>query len=129
VKEIMARGFIGERIHELRYFYRGSGVTGVLREIVRRQISPIYKREVHYIVVLNIESQEATDFVNQQEDNPGTECMILDSAESLCAVQSEIPRSFRYSVKDLRERLEQGCLVFLARQLRKDGSGKEALRQ
>ncbi len=123
----MARGFIEEKIHQLRYFYRGTGVKGVIREIARKLISPIYKREVHYLMVLNIESQEATDFVNQEEDSPGTECMTLESAESLRTVQSEIPSSFRYSVEDLKECLEQGCVVFLARRPRKSGSGKEVV--
>lgn len=123
----MARNLIEEKIHQLRYFYRGTGVTGVVLQIARKLIAPFYQREVQYILIQSIESQDAADPVNKEGDSSGTECLILESSESLCAVESEIPSSFRYSVADLKEHLAQGCIVFLARRPKNTGSGKEVV--
>lgn len=123
----MARSLIEEKIHQLRYFYRGTGVTGVVLQIARKLIAPIYQREVQYILTKSVESQDAADPVNEEGDSPGTECIVLESSESLCAMETEIPSSFRYSVEDLKEHLEQGCTVFLARRPMITGSGKEVV--
>jgi GNAT superfamily N-acetyltransferase len=125
--EIMARSLIAEKLHQLRYFYRGTGVTGVVLQIARHLLAPLYHREVQYILIQNIERQAAADPVNGEGESPGTECLLLESSEALGALAGEIPSSFRYSVADLKEYLEQGCLVFLARKPKDTGSGKEVV--
>ena len=123
----MARSLIEEKIHQVRYFYRGTGVPGVVLQIARKLLAPIYHREVQYILIHSIESQDVADSVNEEGASPGTECIIVESSASLCAVESEIPSSFRYSVDDLKEHLEQGGIVFLARRPKNTGSGKEVV--
>jgi GNAT superfamily N-acetyltransferase len=123
----MARGLIEETIHQLRYFCRGTGVTGAVHQIARKLIAPIYRRDVQYILLRSVESQDAAAPGNAEGDSPRTECITLESSGSLRALESEIPSSFRYSVEDLEEHLEQGCVVFLARRPKNTGSGKEVV--
>jgi GNAT superfamily N-acetyltransferase len=123
----VGRNLVAEKLHQLRYFYRATGLAGVTAQITRKVIAPIYRREVQYILIRDVESPDAPDPRTEVGDSPGTECIVLESPEALRPMESEIPSSFRYSVEEFREHLEQGCVVFLARRPRDTGPGKHVV--
>lgn len=104
------------------YLYQGSGIGGVLRQIARKLVAPIYQRESQYIVIRNFQEPSSMDLLNGWQDSSMTEGVIIESPEALREVQGEFEDAVL--VDSLQARLAQGCVVFVARRPRKTGSGK-----
>lgn len=115
------------RSQQLRDLYRESGVTGLRRLIGRTLFTALYHREVQYILLKRVESQKAVSPAPGKEGGAGTECLIVESAAALQEVVREMPATMRDSVDTLKERLERGCAVILARRPRRSEAGQEVV--
>jgi hypothetical protein len=105
---------------QLQYLYRGTGITGVIRQVGQKLIAPLYRREAQYILIRNEPEVGGGDHSN---DRAGIECVVIESPEAL-----ECERQDIHSVdilQKLRDRLEKGCIVFLAYRPRATGAGRE----
>jgi hypothetical protein len=93
-----------------------------LRRFVRAAATFVYARHRQVITVKRLDRASSP---RPLSCDPKIECLAVESALTLDALAAEIPASFRDSVDDLRRRLAQGCVVFLARRVRDDGVGHE----
>jgi GNAT superfamily N-acetyltransferase len=97
----------------------------MLGNFFRKLASSICHRESAYVsardVAQNLARFDKTDFP------PGIECAVVEYAEQLDAYSAEIPSSFRDSVQSLKQRLAQGCIVFLARIPKQDAPGRHVV--
>jgi GNAT superfamily N-acetyltransferase len=78
----------------LQYLWRGIGFTGTVKRIAARILSPIYRRQVVYIVVRDVTLQEPAGLRNR--DEPDTECIVLEAPEDIRALRGDLPDSIPY---------------------------------
>lgn len=97
----------------LHYIYRGSGIFAVMGWVVRTALSPLYQREVRYLVVRKIPSRPRLDSGDEGKTHAKGECVTVESPEALRLIEKEIPSSLTYSLEDFRAYLTQGCVIFL----------------
>ena len=120
----MARSFVENKLHYLRYYYRGTGLVGILRKSLRTLLRPLYYREAYYILTRRLDEQETRDCTSTEWWDLETDCSIIESVEALHAIQHEIPASFRHSVTDFAVSLERGCVLVIVRRPKADEGGK-----
>lgn len=97
----------------IHYVYRGSGIFAVIGWAVRSVISPLYQRDVRYIIAQKIPSRPRPDSGEEEKTHAKGKCVTVESLEALRLIEKEIPPSFTYSLEDFRAYLTQGCVVFL----------------
>jgi GNAT superfamily N-acetyltransferase len=85
----------------------------------------VYCRRRQYITVKRLDRVDAV--TASHPDDGITTCLVADSLDTLRAVASEIPSTFRDSVAELEKRVTEGCVVSLARRPRHDGRGMEVV--
>lgn len=98
-----------KKIRQLKFLYQGGGAGIALGQLIRAFGSPLYQREVRYVVARRVHEQSPYDSANSDG-----ECHILESVDALQAVESEIPSTIFHSIEGLKSRLERGCILFLA---------------
>jgi GNAT superfamily N-acetyltransferase len=90
----------------------------------RKLLSPIYRRDVMELRVIDMRSP-AADQIVARAPAPDVECIVLESAEDWRRLSLELPRRFRYTSDQVRAFLEEGYTVFLALLDSGDGSAAE----
>jgi hypothetical protein len=108
--------------HPLALANPGHSVAPWPKRMARAAVTSVYARQRQVITVKHLDRAPAP---RPLSCDPKIECLAVESVLTLDALAAEIPGSFRDSVDDLRRRLAQGCLVFLARRVRDDGTGHE----
>jgi ribosomal protein S18 acetylase RimI-like enzyme len=97
----------------------------MLRDFFHKLRASICRRQSVYVaawdVAQNLAQLGKTDFP------PGIECAVVESPEQIEAYEDEMPSSFRDSVESLKQRVAQGCVVFLARMPKQDGPGRQVV--
>jgi ribosomal protein S18 acetylase RimI-like enzyme len=97
----------------------------MLRNFFRKLAKSIWRRESAYVsardVAQNLARFGKTDFP------PGIECVVVESPEAIEAYRDEIPSSFRDSAERLKQRLAEGCVVFLARLPKQNGQDRRVV--
>ncbi len=92
------------------------------RRIAHAVATSVYARHRQVITVKRLDGAPSS---SPLACDPKLECVAVESALTLEALAAEIPDSFRDSVDELRRRVADGCVVFLARRPRDDGAGHE----
>jgi len=111
---------------KLLELYRERGFRKTVAELLRVLITSIWHREVVFIRGRIIEG--LTFFGSNEEVDASTvECRTLQSPLAIEQVKQEIPASFRDSTDSLKKRLEEGCIVILARKQREGTQEHEVL--
>jgi GNAT superfamily N-acetyltransferase len=93
----------------------------MLRNFFRKLAKSICRQESAYVSARDVE-QNLAQFTNN-DFPPGIECAVVESPEAIETYRDEIPPSFRDSAERLKQRLAEGCVVFLARMPKQDGPG------
>lgn len=112
---------------KLRQTYRTRGLTEVLHQLARDVLATLYQHETQYIFVRKIAAQPTLSARAEAAERRGTTCRFVESLEALQEVEAEIPASIRDSVAQLQQRVEQGCMVILARRPKLSGRGQEVI--
>ena len=94
--------------------------------VAQRIIRPLYRHEVAYIIVRNVEDRDALDSKDREKDDMGAECaecIVCETLESLRDVENEIPSVW---IDEIKSHLACGRerIVVLARRPIATGSGK-----
>jgi hypothetical protein len=116
-----------QHCQQLELLYRERGLAQGLHHLARALLAAFYHREVQYILVKKVASQEAVSPVPGEESGTGTECVIVESAAVLQEVVREMPATLRDSVEQLKARVEQGCLVLLAYRPPRSGVNRDLI--
>lgn len=115
--------FSERKRRHIQYLYHGSGVAAVLGWATRTVLSPLYQREVRYIVTRKISPRPLFGAREKGTMQAESECVTVDSLEALRQIEKEIPSSTTYSLEDLREYVAQGCVIFFI--FAAQGEGRE----
>lgn len=116
-----------QKYRPLQLLSRERGLAQVLCHLARAVLLSFYHRQAQYILMKAIENRAHVAPANTAEEKMGIECLIVESAEALQAVAREIPTSIRDSADQMKKRLEQGCLVILARRPKSSATGQEVI--
>lgn len=106
-----AAALVGQAAARLHHLARGIAASLVSHQ---RQYITIKTLEVDALSALPITSER-------------TQAVVVDSAAALEALAAELSPSFRDSVADLRARIKRGCVVCVARRLRRDGRSADVV--
>lgn len=119
--------YILEKWQRVQYLYYGIGFKDMTLRIAQKIISPLYQHEVGYIIVRNVQARDPLVPQSGVKDNVGTECIILETLESLRCVECEIPSPI--TVNKLKSHLVHGSesIIVLARRPNSTGSGNEVV--
>jgi L-amino acid N-acyltransferase YncA len=102
--------------------YHGSGWMGVVKKIIKKLISPFYQKEVQYVWLRGPKGASNAPSPWSAIEGDRTECIVLESLKSFDYLRSQIPPSL---ATKLEMRLKEGCILFMAQRLTKDGSRKQ----
>src|SRR5262245_40388104 len=91
----------------LQFLYHGIGMTGVLRLVGQRLLTPIYRREAQYIIMRSEREAASSDPIT---DRAGIECVVIESLEALEREEKDIRGAGLF--QKLSGRLKEGCVVF-----------------
>jgi ribosomal protein S18 acetylase RimI-like enzyme len=97
----------------------------MISAVFRKLCSSIFCRESVHISARDV--ADALNGLGRLEFSQSLEHAVLESPEQIDFYGSEFASSFRDSVADLRQRLAQGCVIFLARIAKQDGSGHQVV--
>jgi ribosomal protein S18 acetylase RimI-like enzyme len=105
---------------------RERGLRRTVVEVLRVLTTSVWHHEMVFVRGRIIEGRTSSES-NEEVDDSAVECTILQAPFALEQVKQEIPASFRDSPDDLKKRLEEGCIVILARQQREGTQRHEVL--
>jgi L-amino acid N-acyltransferase YncA len=74
------------------------------------------ERQKLFVVVRDI-SPANSEIASSQPDAPAIQCSVLTDVEALAALEGEFSGFSRDSIADLKQRIEQGCILFMFRKL------------
>jgi hypothetical protein len=101
--------------------HRGQGFVAVLKSVGRSLLRSVCSYQIQEVRGRVIWDQDPMSSPRANEN--AVECVIVEPGSSLDRFASEFSLPFRDSFQSLRERLDQGCVVILARRAREaDGS-------
>ncbi len=122
----LMRGRTEGRLQRLRYLRDSLGVTGMLRRLAGKLISPIYHNETAYITLVSFDEGELSN-IETFADEHGTECVVVACPDELEDLAAEIRPPIQFS--ELLEHLKQGPnrSLILARRDDPDGPGKRII--
>ena len=111
---------------KLRADYRNSGSFAVAKAIARSVLSSICDYHIQEVRGRMIRERDPVFSARENDDsNNHTQCVIVDTPEELQLYSSEFRLPFRDSTKSLERRIEQGCVVILARRADQDETCRE----
>jgi hypothetical protein len=103
--------------------YRGDGLFSAAKGISRSLLRSICSYQIQEVRGRVIWDEDPMPSSRANEN--AVECVIVEPGSSLDRFASEFSLPFRDSFESLRERLDQGCIVILARRPVEADSGKE----
>ena len=112
----------------LQYLHRGIGLKRMTLRIAQKIVAPVYRHEVAYIVVRDVKQRGSPKLPKgNNRGHVDTECVVLETLESLKQVLSELPSSI--PIDSLINHLTAGPerILILARRLKVTGSGKQVI--
>jgi len=123
----MARKFAQDKWHQLKYFYRSSGLRGVAVEVLRNSIAIIYCRNTAHLRTYRVEPDGPASQVVDAALPLGMHHVVVHDQAGLKPFESELSPSIKYSCGQLRAALRSGSVLFLMRQPLEDGTGQRVL--
>ena len=83
----------------LQYLYRGIGLKRMTLRIAQKIVAAIYRHEIAYIIVRDVKQEDDSHVAqSRKKDHVHTECLVLETLESLREVMREIPPSIPIDV-------------------------------
>jgi len=123
----MARKFLQNAWHQLKYIYRSSGLRGITAEVLRELISAMYRRNVGHLIMYRVDPHGAGSQAVDDTLPLRIRHVVVESEAALMPFESELSHEIKYSVSQLRTALRTGSVLFLMRRPREDGTGHEVL--
>jgi len=123
----MARNFLQDSWHQLRYFHRSSGLRGIAAEVLRKFVSAIYRRDAGHLIMYRVDPHGADSRAVDDTLPLRIRHVVVRSEAALLPFESELSPEIKYSVSQLRAALRTGSVLFLMRRPRENGAGHEVL--
>ena len=103
------------KFRKLGAHYRNSGVSAVAKAVAGSVLSSICDYQIQEVRGRIIREHDPAPSAREHESGTNTPCVIIESTGELQPFLSEFGLPFRDSVDSLKRRLDQGCVVILAR--------------
>ncbi len=113
------------KLKRLLELHREDGVLGVAKALGRSLIGSICHYQIQEGRGRIIAEQDPVMSPREDERNLAIECVIIGPGDSLVPFAAEFSLPFRDSFDSLKQRLDQGCILILARRPVDGGSSQE----
>jgi L-amino acid N-acyltransferase YncA len=117
---------VARRWQKLQELCRERGIEAAVPEFFRKLAASVWNREAVFVRGRMIGIQ-TPDSVSEKIHGCPVECVTLQSPSDIDAIARELPASFRDPPERLKQRLQEGCIVILARARRAEAPGHEIL--
>lgn len=122
----MAEGngsFVNRKLRQLGSVQREQGLFGVLNSVGRSLVTSICDCRVQEVRGRIIKDRDPPLSPREREAKMAIECVIVEPGGSLESFAPEFSFRFRDSLDSLKERLDQGCVLILARSAKENNTG------
>ena len=114
-----------QKLQKLSAIYRQGNGVALVRHLGSALITSVCDYQVQEVRGQVRTDQDSVLPPPKNESDLAAECLILEPGASLGPFAAEFSQPFRDSFESLKQRLDQGCALILARRAQQGGTGQE----
>jgi hypothetical protein len=118
---------IQQKLQKLSAVHREHGFLGMLKAVSRFLMSSVCDYQIQEVRGRIIADQDPVVARRENEIKLAIECSIVEAGDALEPFAAEFSLPFRDSFDALKQRLDQGCALILARHAQQNGAGNEVV--